>query len=47
MGPHQDLVGELFAADQVKADVHPGLYTRFLSGSNPALPWQGHGPQNS
>ncbi|MGN6221953.1 MAG: alpha-L-fucosidase, partial [Microbacterium sp.] len=47
MGPHRDLVGELFAADRrYTPDVHPGLYYSLPEWYNPALPWQGHGPQN-
>ncbi|HEY3716261.1 MAG TPA: alpha-L-fucosidase [Jatrophihabitantaceae bacterium] len=47
MGPHQDLVGELFAADRkYTPDIHPGLYYSLPEWYNPALPWQGHGPQN-
>ena len=47
MGPHQDLVGELFDADRkYTPDIHPGLYYSLPEWYNPALPWQGHGPQN-
>jgi alpha-L-fucosidase len=47
MGPHQDLVGELFAADRKYTPaVHPGVYYSLPEWYNPADPWNGHGPQN-
>jgi alpha-L-fucosidase len=47
MGPRQDLVGELFAADRkYTPDVHPGVYYSLPEWYNPADPWNGHGPQN-
>ncbi|MFL6076914.1 MAG: alpha-L-fucosidase [Mycobacteriales bacterium] len=47
MGPHQDLVGELFAAARkYTPNLHPGLYYSLPEWYNPAGPWYGHGPQN-
>jgi alpha-L-fucosidase len=47
MGPHRDLVGELFAADRkYTPNLHPGLYYSLPEWYNPADPWMGHGPQN-
>jgi alpha-L-fucosidase len=47
LGPHQDLVAKLFAADRkYTPQIHPGLYYSLPEWYNPALPWQGHGPQN-
>lgn len=47
MGPHQDLVDELFAADRkYTPGVHPGVYYSLPEWYNPADPWNGHGPQN-
>jgi alpha-L-fucosidase len=47
LGPHRDLVAELFAADRrYTPDIHPGLYYSLPEWYNPADPWQGHGPQN-
>ncbi|MDN3355123.1 alpha-L-fucosidase [Actinomadura sp. DC4] len=47
MGPHKDLVGSLFAAARkYTPGVHPGVYYSLPEWYDPALPWQGHGPQN-
>jgi alpha-L-fucosidase len=47
MGPHRDLVDELFKAGRkYTPDLHPGLYYSLPEWYNPANPWMGHGPQN-
>jgi alpha-L-fucosidase len=47
LGPHRDLVGELFAADRrYTPQIHPGVYYSLPEWYNPADPWLGHGPQN-
>jgi len=47
LGPRRDLVRELFdAARRVAPKLHPGLYYSLPEWYNPALPWQGHAPQN-
>jgi alpha-L-fucosidase len=47
LGPHQDLVAELFAASrEYTPQLHPGVYYSLPEWFNPANPWNGHGPQN-
>ncbi|MEN3306509.1 MAG: alpha-L-fucosidase [Micromonosporaceae bacterium] len=47
LGPHRDLVGELFqAARTVAPHLHRGLYYSLPEWYNPALPWQGHPARN-
>lgn len=47
LGPKRDLVAELFAAAKAVAPgMHRGLYYSLPEWYNPALPWQGHPPQN-
>ncbi|MFL6124521.1 alpha-L-fucosidase [Actinophytocola sp.] len=47
LGPHRDLVGELFAASRrYTPELHNGLYFSLPEWYNPDAPWTGHGPTN-
>ncbi|GHJ37135.1 alpha-L-fucosidase [Streptomyces sp. TS71-3] len=47
MGPHRDLVGELFAASRAYTpQLHNGLYFSMPEWFNPDDPWMGHAPRN-
>ncbi len=47
MGPHRDLVAELFAASRAHTpELHNGLYFSMPEWFNPDNPWMGHAPRN-
>jgi alpha-L-fucosidase len=47
LGPHRDLVGELFAASRrYTPQLHNGLYYSLPEWFNPDNPWMGHAPRN-
>ncbi|HEY3478718.1 MAG TPA: alpha-L-fucosidase, partial [Streptomyces sp.] len=47
MGPHRDLVAELFAASRTYTpQLHNGLYFSMPEWFNPDNPWMGHAPRN-
>ncbi|MBD0737971.1 alpha-L-fucosidase [Streptomyces sp. CBMA29] len=47
MGPHRDLVGDLFAASRrYTPELRNGLYFSMPEWFNPDSPWMGHAPRN-
>ncbi|TDV54858.1 alpha-L-fucosidase [Actinophytocola oryzae] len=47
LGPHRDLVGDLFAASrEYTPELRNGLYFSMPEWYNPDSPWMGHGPRN-